>query len=295
MLSRIAILLTALSLIMTCGLAQTTFPATCPAGGGLPFNAPPVSHPVDSSCGLKGKTTSPAPTQLQNSLKNNFCATAATPATFTPQAIVALQGKTTVPAGQGKEPANRAPLKALGEGKLIRMKAFIIEAHHADVGAGESVNCNGPKEEDNDIHIALGTAVDTQECASVTAEISPHERPASWNEIGHFETFDPVTRLNTVNPAIASRLQAQPFRFTGQLFFDASHPPCPCGKNCNPKRSSLWEIHPVYKIDVCKAATSCDVNNEAHWLSFESWWKSMAPVQTPAPPHAHALHEPEER
>ena len=77
MLSRIAILLTALSLTMTCGLAQTTFPATCPAGGGLPFNAPPVSHPVDSSCGLKGKPTSPAPTQLQNSLKNNFCATGA--------------------------------------------------------------------------------------------------------------------------------------------------------------------------------------------------------------------------
>jgi hypothetical protein len=45
MLSQSATLLTALSLTMTCGLAQTTFPATCPAGGGLPLTRRPSAIP----------------------------------------------------------------------------------------------------------------------------------------------------------------------------------------------------------------------------------------------------------
>jgi hypothetical protein len=53
-------------------------------------------------------------------------------------------------------------------------ESFLLKAHHADLGNGESVNCNGGKEEDNDIHIAFGDAADTQECSSFTAEISPH-------------------------------------------------------------------------------------------------------------------------
>jgi len=69
-------------------------------------------------------------------------------------------------------------------------RAWSGEVH----GAGESVNCNGAKEEDNDIHIAFGAQPSTKECNSITAEISPHYRPASWNEIGHFEKWNPTTK-----------------------------------------------------------------------------------------------------
>jgi hypothetical protein len=41
-------------------------------------------------------------------------------------------------------------------------------------------------------------------------------------------------------------------RLKGQLFFDASHVPCRPGKPVNPARSSVWEIHPIYSVDVCK-------------------------------------------
>ena len=104
--------------------------------------------------------------------------------------------------------------------------------------------------DENDIHIAFGSHADSQECEGVSAEIIPHYRPASWNEIGHFETYSSKTKKYTPNPAMASRLQAHVYRITGQLFFDASHRACPCGTTCSPKRSSEWEIHPVYGIEV---------------------------------------------
>jgi len=220
-------------------------------------------------------------------VKNNFCAQG-TPTVVTPQTLIALQGRTNVPAGQGLEPLDRTPLKLLGEGKLVVIKAFIIEAHHADLGGGESVNCKLGDEEGNDIHIALGPTATTQECASVSAEISPHFRPASWNEIGHFEKFNPSTHLNEVNTDLAALLQAQPFRFTGQLFFDASHAPCPCNTNCTPKRSSDWEIHPIYKIEVCKSGTPCNVQSNTDWTPFDTWWQGL---HNPAKAHPRVPFE----
>ncbi len=278
-------------LLLSCWvvLAQGPFPNTCPAvpgrpAAGLPFSSIAESHPIDKTCGTQGKATSPAPSRTQNAVKNNFCATApgGKAITVTPQILINLQAKTHITTGQGKEPPDRSAATKLGEGDLVRMKAFIIEAHHADLGTGESVNCDGPTEEDNDIHIALGPTATTPECASVTAEISPHFRPTTWNEIGHFQKFDAATNKNVVNAPLAARLQAQPLRFTGQRFFDASHSPCPCGVTCAPVRSSLWEIHPVYAIDVCKVGTTCDVTKDQDWTPFDTWWKNLPPLNATA-------------
>jgi hypothetical protein len=54
-----------------------------------------------------------------------------------------------------------------------------------------------------------------------------------------------------------------------QLFFDASHTPCK-GQNdtkTNPKRVSIWEIHPVYHFEVCKFKTlaACPANDNSKW------------------------------
>ena len=156
------------------------------------------------------------------------------------------------------------------------MKAFLIEAHHADLGSGETVNCQGTTEELNDVHIAFGAQADTQECNSVTAEISPHYRPASWNEIGHHEIWNSATNKYRTDPAVDARLKSHPYRVTGQLFFDASHSVCPCGvSHCSPVRASLWEIHSVYNIEVCRAAMPCDENSDADWLAFDTWRKSL--------------------
>jgi hypothetical protein len=278
----------------TFGWAQTTFPDHCSNGAALPFDAIKAAHPIDTSCPfLNGKQSSNANSKLQNSAKNNFCASG-TPEIITPQQLIDLQRAHNFPSGQGKEPADRTALRSAGEGKLVRMKAYLLEAHFADVPSGESVNCgNGhTTEQDNDIHMAfVSGANDKDECGSVSGEISPHYRPLTWSDIGRFEKYNPATHMFVVNQAIASRLQAHPYRITGQLFFDASHPPCPCGTPCgsNPLRSSVWEIHPIYNIEVCKAGKPCDENNDDDWLAFDTWWKSLAPVKV-RKPHRHAAH-----
>jgi hypothetical protein len=62
----------------------------------------------------------------------------------------------------------------------------------------------------------------------------------------------------------------QVVRVTGQLFFDGSHSPCAGGKG-SPKRASLWEIHPVYALDVCSGKTiaDCPVDDETKWQPLE--------------------------
>jgi hypothetical protein len=272
--------------------AQAKFPDQC-NGSPIPFSAIEVKRPIDSTCGIKGKSTASQPSQLQNQVKNNLCAGASgnAPEEITVQTLVDLQANTHVPSGQGKEPTDRSALTALGEGKLVRIKAYLDEAHFADLGSGETVNCNGATTSLNDIHMALLAAPDAQECESVSAEILPHYRPDTWNQIGNDETYNSSTKKYTSNPAVDSRLKAHPYRITGQLFFDASHQVCPCGTKCSPIRASLWEIHPVYGIEVCKAGTTCDENNDSDWLAFDKWWNSMTPIKPSKGAHTHANHE----
>jgi len=306
MLMRVVMLPAAL-LFSSSVLAQTMFPDRCPGGAKLPFSAIEVKHPIDSTCpALTGGKNSSLRSQAQNKVKNNFCASAATPEETTPQQLILLQGTAfatddiKAQTGQGLEPTDRAALTGLGEGKLVRMKGFLIEAHYADIAPlkGESVNCNRRTPEDNDIHIAFGPDAGTMECAGVSAEIIPHYRPASWAEIGNFQAFDTKSKKYIVNKQLAARLQAQPYRITGQRFYDASHVPCPCGTGCSPSRSSDWEIHPVYKIEVCSAPPACDENNDKDWTDFDTWWKASpapkpaSPQPAKAPPAGHANKKP---
>ena len=110
--------------------------------------------------------------------------------------------------------------------------------------------------ESNDVHFDLVQDTDDEACLSVTGEITPHRRG------GHYEV--PVLRHH--------RVAERPVRITGHLFFDASHKPCKDGEpQENLKRISLWEIHPVYSIDVCRRKTieQCRVNNESAWIPIE--------------------------
>ena len=66
----------------------------------------------------------------------------------------------------------------------------------------------------------------------------------------------------------------RPVRVTGPLFYDGiSHKPCAGGKRPSPQRASVWEIHPLYAIDVCKNKTiaSCKVANDSAWISLDQW------------------------
>jgi hypothetical protein len=247
----------------------TAFDPGCP----YPFADIAVKHPIDSDCGVQGKSGGTPENAAQNQAKNNFCATG-NPSRVTAVSFAKLQKavvKAQIPFGDASHlPPDRSKLhdiyttsdgNTIGEGSVVRLVAFVDNAHPSDVSSGESVNCGEKGEEQNDIHIPTVKTPDADECTSVTAEMTPHGRPAGW-------TSDALNQLGV------------PVRITGQLFFDGSHRPCKNGKG-SPKRVSLWEIHPVYAVDVCSGSTlaECPYNDETKWHPLVA-----KPTDAAAPP-----------
>jgi len=243
-------------------------------GCAVPYGGLQQPRPIDAQCGPAGSADTPASAE-QNKAKNNLCASgSAVPLTIS--AFDELQqaaeekgvtfGNQHVPHPEPLPP-DRSVLKDLiqsggapvGEGTKVVYVGFVLKTK---IAGKEGVNCHLPGKAANDIHIVMGKRPDDTECSSVTAEMIPHFRPASWDKI----TF----------AAVLAKLKKHPVRITGQMFFDASHAYCghpefqPGG---DPHRRSLWEIHPVYALDVCRNKTlaGCKVDKAAVWTAFDSW------------------------
>jgi hypothetical protein len=238
---------------------------------------------IDSLCGNKGCFKGAA-NNKQNEAKNNFCAPTTNIIPVTRETFKALQNAVNkIPTIKPRvPPASRAKLKniqlpdgsKLGEGKVVSFVGFVLSANHSNVnttkplttGNGESVQCNFLGCAYNDIHVELaGDQNDTKPCDKVTAEIIPHYRPAAWNK------FD--------SPDYQEFLRQHPVRLKGQLFYDGSHIACKNGKpgvffekgkkKSDMPRIAVWEIHPVYSIEVCKkTGKSQCINDETEWIPF---------------------------
>ena len=224
----------------------------------------PDKTPPDSICDVKGSGGAEA---AQNTAKNDFCPSAdPQPISFDDFKNLQNQvaddqninwgNKNTSTRSKGPT-TDRAPLQQLGEGNQVVLRGFILIARQE---GAESVNCgkNAPSGAVyHDIHISVvPTADETDECNSVVVEMSPHHRPPEW------------TAANVMKLANGHL----PVRVTGHLFFDSSHVPCVDGQPqpSNPKRFSLWEIHPIYQLEVCTA--NCD--GDGTWMAFIDWVKN---------------------
>jgi hypothetical protein len=224
---------------------QGTFTPACT----LPFDG--VRNPAsDDRCGIQGGKSDPS-SQAESEAKNNFCAPTHDIDVMTYQKLIDLQGQSTnVP----KNLPDRTEVENLGEGNYVSYVALIRNAHYSDTTGGEAVNCNQSGNPPNDIHIVLmSDPNDTDECHSTTAEMSPHYRPTNWTP----------NKLNALG---------KPVRIKGQLFYDNSHAICTASSRPNPKRASLWEIHPVYSLEVCQLGDleKCrNSTNPADWTALE--------------------------
>jgi hypothetical protein len=229
-------------------------------------------HTVDARCGTEGTGETDAK-KAQNVVKNNLCANGdavvMTRELFKTlqQRVRALKTAGEIAYGGEVVPADRSKLRDLvevgatkiGEGTVVRYVALVAEARHSNVDSGESVNCDRKGAAANDIHMDLVRALTGESvCQKVSAEMTPHLRPVSWNRVAG--TGSVKKRLKPFGPT--------PVRVTGQLFFDGSH--TPCGEPSEERfqaRLSNWEIHPVYAIDVCAFDTlaQCPVGDESVW------------------------------
>jgi hypothetical protein len=233
----------------------------------------PDTTSIDSQCGVPGVGS--AADQAQNEQKNNFCSSG-TARTIHIQDLAALQqtvqdaasvnfGSTfnshplSETPGPARDRSTLVNLPDLHEGMLVSLIGFVAGA----AGEGpETVNCNlGTKSTKDaplhDIHISIvDGASNTDKCTGVVAEMIPHHRPDAWTP----------KILNQV------KTSGQEVRVTGNLMFDSSHTPCINDKalSGDPLRVSLWEVHPIYKFEICTTGSCSDTGTEG-WVNLEVW------------------------
>jgi hypothetical protein len=252
-----------------------------------------VERAIDKDCSDKGKVKNNLVQEAQNQAKNNFGVKGSpVPIQITDfdrleKASLAARNcwfKKSIGCQKlelkGGLPIDRQQLKnitttengdEIGEGTLVVLEAKLLESHYSNtkynkyngaIGNGESVNCKnleGVKSsaiDRNDIHIVLEYPGVTDDCLSVTAEISPHFCPDSWKRFHNMKGD-----VNKEATGVDFK-KIQLVRITGPLFYDASHEPCSPGKTASPTRRSIWEIHPAYKLEV---------KIKGNWMSFDEW------------------------
>ena len=226
---------------------------------------PCVSPETLNACTTKKPTgCSPAGSAhgLANRLKTTIPAEG-TPATLTFDTFSQLQAAAVELVDQGVDipPEERNKIRSIetaegtvGEGSRVRLVAFLSEGT-PHPNTGESVNCNLKSEANNDIHIPVTERENGSEFEAIVVEMIPQNRPANWTS-SEVET-----------------LRGKVLLIEGGLFYDNLHFANGDANNPiggQPKRFSLWEIHPVTSVKVCKQATvsQCDPDRAADWNDF---------------------------
>lgn len=263
---------------LAAALTAQQFPQTCPGGAAPRF---PGQEPTEiESCPLDGSAKTGSGDALQNEKKNNFCAVGDA-ASIDIAKLTSLEKSAEAAAKKlkfkaGSPPPDRSFLKPLGEGNVVEFEGYVFEARQE---CGETVNCGTASpniDASHDIHIALiakprknkptaeTAASHAEECGGFVAEMIPHHRPPEW------------TQCN-VN-AVAS--QGLRVRVTGQQMFDGSHVPCKNGNSVgsNPRRVSLWEIHPIYAFEVCPSGDCAS----GGWVPIETFDSGKTTCVNPA-------------
>ena len=174
---------------------------------------------------------------------------------------------------------SRDELETLGEGKMVRITAFLLTAKRE---GSESCNCglNDQKQKDQDVgvntdnHLVLvsGSTVkkfslpakvnvqewkanlDQRERESITAEFTPRVRLDHPN----------FTRAGVRPLILKARQMALPVRVTGLLMFDSQH-----FLEHSLVRVNNWEIHPILKLEVCPKGATCNADSDDGWESLD--------------------------
>jgi len=131
----------------------------------------------------------------------------------------------------------RTIFEALGEGRAVVLKGFLIEADDSGI---EACNCYISGRSNNDFHLDLVAHADHEDDRAIVVEMTPRLRPAGW-------------RLADLQQFAA---QKKYVRVTGWLMYDTMHP------GSSSHRATAWEVHPVTKFEVCTGSkASCDQGN----------------------------------
>jgi hypothetical protein len=156
-------------------------------------------------------------------------------------AIATLPYPKPAPTSRAKwTPAQLAQL-AQYEGVALRVEGYIVALKPQDKGKGESTNCHFTHADEVDWHIALVANAGDGENTAIVVETTPRVRRSH-----------PKWTPEALRPWVDAD---QPIRISGWLMFDPDHP-----NHLGKYRSTLWEIHPITKIEVLKDGAWVDLD-----------------------------------
>jgi hypothetical protein len=194
------------------------------------FNGP------DGPCPWNGDDSDP-----DTFVRKNRSDSPASPHDVSWQAIHDLEYPVAKPLRKNWTPEQLADI-AKFEGIPVRTIGYLVAAKPQNRGHGEGTNCHFHAATDTDTHLALVGSAGDAEKNSVVIEFTPRFLKAhpNWTalKLKHWVDAD------------------QPVRITGWLMLDPDH-----RNHLNKFRATLWEIHPITKIEVSK---------DGAWVDFDT-------------------------
>jgi hypothetical protein len=127
------------------------------------------------------------------------------------------------------------------QGVAVSVVGYLAALKPQDHGSGESTNCHFTNSEEVDWHMALVEKANDPESTSIVVETTPRVRNLH-------PTWTP--------PALAPWLNStSPIRISGWTLLDPEH-----RAHLGKYRSTLWEIHPITKIEVFRDGQWVDLD-----------------------------------
>lgn len=153
------------------------------------------------------------------------------------------------------------------EGYLEIVKPQATSAPSGAGKVGEAPNCHSWAEEDTDWHMALVADPSEHEERAVVVEPTPRTKR---HNAGWIPTTVEALAVRRTPSSLRNEAGAARVRITGFLMLDPVHPTHirgRCTTNCSGKtfyRATLWEVHPVTRIEVFRNGTWVDLNDLPH-------------------------------
>jgi hypothetical protein len=196
------------------------------------------TSPVRSlSCGPTGDGSDTSTNRLKNRTD--------IPSSYHPVAFDAI-GDLLYPATSAQSrlnwPAESLAVIRRYEGVALTVVGWLVALKPQTGGSGEATNCSMTRSSEVDWHVALVEAQGQGEAESVVVETTPRVR------VSH-----PKWTPGRLGPWVDS---ADPVRISGWLMFDPQH-----RNHLGRFRKTLWEVHPITRIEVWSNGQWVDVDN----------------------------------
>jgi hypothetical protein len=127
------------------------------------------------------------------------------------------------------------------QGVAVSVVGYLAALKPQDHGSGESTNCHFTNSEEVDWHMALVEKANDPESTSIVVETTPRVRK-----------LHPTWTPHALAPWLNS---TSPIRISGWTLLDPEH-----RAHLGKYRSTLWEVHPITKIEVFRDGQWADLD-----------------------------------